>query len=96
MMSLNRNVEKSTANIQLRLKNIKIEVKIKKIICKKNELLKRKKIERIVATMKAKRDKKGKQSEIDKVKSIGMGISKTYDHFAHQRPLFNYERSLSI
>lgn len=55
-----------------------------KLISKKDELSKGKRIERIIGKMKNKRDKKGKESEIGKVKNIGMGISKTYNQFSHQ------------
>ena len=67
-----------------------------KIMGKKNELLEGKIFEIITATMKEKRNKKRIEYEIGKVKSIGVGIDKTYDHFVHWQSLLNYESSLKI
>ena len=68
---------------------------MKKIVSKKDELLKGKK-QRITTIVKNKRNKKGKWSKIGKDKSIGVGFAKTYDQFTHQQSLFNYEKYLQI
>jgi len=53
-------------------------------------------LERLVATINVKTNKKVKGSEIGEVDSIGMGFGKSHDNFEHQQSLFKYERLLQI
>ena len=69
---------------------------MKKTIRNKNQKLKDKYIERIVAKVSDKIHKRGEGSIIDKVKSINMAYVERYDIFSHQESFIEYHRSLQM